>query len=183
MKILAVIGRAGALAASAWALIATSAPYCAERAGGPAVFRAEPGCGPGGLVVVHMADLSRDEAQVDNESALGVRSAYWTTRYACPPNLARGDWAAPQAERIAGHDAGAEAAGPDASGDALVPADTDTGVVSDGGRDASAPNNPRTSSDDTYLSCRNQVAGGVLLFSCTNGRGQEVCVSRLVPLP
>lgn len=88
------------IASGSLALMATSpAPDCGEWTA-PVVFRAETGCGPGGLIVVE-ADGYFSRVTISNPGALGLpsftsgggpRSDGTYRGGACPMTLAEGEW-------------------------------------------------------------------------------------------
>jgi hypothetical protein len=154
---LAAAAGAAALVAGSLGLVATSAPVRCDHYTAPVIFQADPGCGPGGLIVVD-SEPYRGGLALANPAAVGltpdgtaqsVQGQY--DDYACPFTLDKGGWEVSvgscSASTVTTQDAGSapDAAGSDGAAtrdasDGGVAAAPDAAAVGDasGARDASA---------------------------------------------
>jgi len=140
------------LVGGSWMLMATSAVRCGLYSA-PVVFQVEPGCGPGGLIVVS-AD---PQLAIANARALGLPAlgsngvqAYYHGQ-SCPATVDRGEWQV----MVAGCPDGGAAS------------DADAGAVT-------CATSART--------CDAAIDGDQLWFTCTDAGG-TVCRSRLTEMP
>jgi hypothetical protein len=160
---------AAVLIGGALALMADSPPSKCDLYSAPVVFQADPGCGPGGIIVVE-ADEYLGRLSITNAAALGIHGV--TTEHydrymgdACPYTLANGEWEVTRTDC------------PDLAGDGGAGADA--GV--DGGADAGLA---RPTPCTQVTTCQAVLESGTLWFSCGGGDAQApACRSRLTEVP
>jgi hypothetical protein len=171
---LATAAGAAALVAGSLGLAATSAPATCDHYTAPVVFQADPGCGPGGLVVVD-SDQWDGVMALANSAAVGLTSNPADSSaqavpgkydgFACPFTLDKGEWEVSLGTCSGGvvpaFDAGATSDAGGGAGDAS--AGVDAGAAADAGalRDASASHDTTVLRDaSAEIDAGHAVGGG-----------------------
>lgn len=169
MKYLALAKTCGSVAmlfGTALALIATPAPKCANVAPTQR-FRVEPGCGPGGEILVserYEETKERSVLAIDDAKALNLSAAQYGLVYGCPRSFRDPGWH---------FDAVLREPWSMGSADAAVYVNDSSAAVAEG-------------KQTDYVVCRSTsdaADGSALILTCIVSRSLDrQCSSRLIPI-